>query len=325
SLLTAYPRQHLLSNGVLFIAPCHRQSVAIRHKEDPPAPWLPRGDTGAYNNYPTSVLMPNTTPANLDTVLRMGGAYINSSPPTYFSRRLTQKCKASAPAAGCWPTGHTWSGQGSCAAINQMIEKRADCDAVILPDGSVFVVGGEDNTPGGKGFLLSAELFKGGVWSPDAFHESPHGWHGTALLLPSAKVLVAGGNWRTRDYEIYVPLYLASGMPRPAITTAPTEIKYGFEYDVFYNLDPSAAVTKVVLMRPGSVTHAFCYDQRYVQLELSDLPPVEGSIRFKAPWSYPGKANPPAGAVRAPLGYYMLFLVTGDGVPSVAHWVKLVP
>ena len=69
-------------------------------------------------------------------------------------------------------------------------------------------------------------------------------------------------------------------------------------------------------MRPGSVTHHSCMDQRYISLEVDwdaiPDPPVT-EITFKSPPS----------SKLAPRGYYMLFLVNNHGVPSTARWVKL--
>jgi len=79
--------------------------------------------------------------------------------------------------------------------------------------------------------------------------------------------------------------------------------------------DPLATVSKVVLMRPGAVTHHTDMDQRYIllesQVDTSNDPPIR---RFFVT---------PKSAAHAPRGWYMLFLVTNDGVPSVASWVHL--
>jgi Galactose oxidase-like, Early set domain len=78
---------------------------------------------------------------------------------------------------------------------------------------------------------------------------------------------------------------------------------------------PPTSLDRIVLMRPGAVTHHSCMDQRYVSLEL-DLPldPDPNWRGFKAP---------PVSRTLAPRGYYMLFLVNNHGVPSQAKWVKL--
>ena len=63
-------------------------------------------------------------------------------------------------------------------------------------------------------------------------------------------------------------------------------------------------------MRIGSVTHNFNMSQNYVPLTFQV---VTGGMNVQAP----------ANANLAPPGYYMLFIVTTDGVPSVAPIVNL--
>src|SRR5207302_9976711 len=66
----------------------------------------------------------------------------------------------------------------------------------------------------------------------------------------------------------------------------------------------------VALVRPGAVTHSIDMQQRYIPLSFTK---DTGSLT----------ATAPANAATAPGGYYMLFIVNGNGVPSVAGWVRL--
>jgi len=82
------------------------------------------------------------------------------------------------------------------------------------------------------------------------------------------------------------------------------------------NLPPGVAVERVVLMRPASTTHHSDMDARYVRLEVvvdDDAPPTDVRIRFRGP----------PDSNHAPRGWYMLFLVTNQGVPSEAVWVHV--
>ena len=63
------------------------------------------------------------------------------------------------------------------------------------------------------------------------------------------------------------------------------------------------------LIRPGAATHSFDQDQRFVPVTFSV---VSGGIQV----------NAPANANLLPPGYYMLFLVSNAGVPSVAKFVR---
>ena len=63
-------------------------------------------------------------------------------------------------------------------------------------------------------------------------------------------------------------------------------------------------------MKPGSVTHSFDMDQRYVGLSFTA---ASGSLKV---------SGPPNSNI-APPGYYMLFLVNKSGTPSIASWVQV--
>jgi hypothetical protein len=59
--------------------------------------------------------------------------------------------------------------------------------------------------------------------------------------------------------------------------------------------------------------------QRYVELPINSQ--SAGTLTFFAPWDRCVQANPLHSC--APPGYYMLFLVTSQGMPSRAVWVHL--
>ena len=135
-------------------------------------------------------------------------------------------------------------------------------------------------------------------------------YHSTALLLPDGRVLsggTTGGGDNNKDAEIYSPPYLFRG-PRPTITSAPSAVTYG---KTFFILTPDAAdITKVTLVRLGSVTHSFDQNQRFVTLPSSQ---ASGGLNV----TVPSNEN------LAPRGHYMLYILDGDGVPSVARFVRL--
>jgi len=66
----------------------------------------------------------------------------------------------------------------------------------------------------------------------------------------------------------------------------------------------------VVLVRNGTVTHAFGMDQREVEMSFTA---GSGALTVTAP---------PNGSI-APPGYYMLFMLNTSGVPSVATFVQV--
>ena len=94
---------------------------------------------------------------------------------------------------------------------------------------------------------------------------------------------------------------------RPVISAVPTEWTYGQPIEI----DTTAEVKWLSLIRPGSTTHAFDNSQRLVDMEI--LGQGGGTVR----------AVTPDEPTLAPPGWYMLFLVDTAGVPSVARWVHL--
>jgi Domain of unknown function (DUF1929) len=85
------------------------------------------------------------------------------------------------------------------------------------------------------------------------------------------------------------------------------------------SLNRPAAIGAVNLVGPGSSTHHFDWDQRYVGLSFS---PVPGSGKKLA-------VQAPAHGGVAPPGWYMLFAVSdgstsgGVKIPSIARFVRL--
>ncbi|MFI6499585.1 galactose oxidase-like domain-containing protein [Nonomuraea typhae] len=203
--------------------------------------------------------------------------------------------------------------------VAPMHEPRVMPDGVLLPDGKVFVVGGGRRGVAdlAQGPVMTPEMFDPGTgaWTELAPMRVPRLYHATALLLPDARVLVAGRDghfnippyqWPEKRAEIYAPPYLFAG-PRPVITSAPPTWTYGSAQ----NLGVSTDVDRAVLIRLGSVTHSFDMGQRAVRLPITASSP--GSTTVLAP---------PDRRV-APPGHYMVFVLK-NGVPSVAKIVRLV-
>lgn len=107
--------------------------------------------------------------------------------------------------------------------------------------------------------------------------------------------------------EIFSPPYLFRG-PRPTISAAPGSVGYGHSFVV--QTPDGSNVERAVLIRPGSATHGVHFDQRGVVLEFTSDP---GDLTIAGPEN----------ARIAPPGWYMLFLLSSDGVPSIAEWVHV--
>jgi len=188
---------------------------------------------------------------------------------------------------------------------------RRQHNLTILPDGKVLASGGS----GGFGFdNANSPVYASEMWDPATGNWTKmdsvtvyRGYHSIALLLPDGRVLSAGGELTGANAEIYSPPYLFKGA-RPSITSAPTSVKYAQAFSV---ATPDAAnIAQVAWIRLGSVTHAFNMEQRLNRLQFVK---ASGTLTITAP------ANPNL----APPGYYMLFLLNGSGVPSVAKIIQI--
>ncbi len=193
---------------------------------------------------------------------------------------------------------------------------RRHLNAVLLPTGDVLVVGGTGGTAGND---LSKAVHAAEMWDPStgrwttlAGNTVNRGYHTTAILLPDGRVLLSGsgdgaGAPSERNAELFKPPYLFAGS-RPVISDAPTSVGYGETFDV--TTADAAAIASVSLIRLGATTHAFDMNQRFQRLSFT-----AGSSSLTV--TAPGNRN------RTPPGHYMLFVVKGDGVPSVARIVRI--
>ncbi|HKE15394.1 MAG TPA: RICIN domain-containing protein [Kofleriaceae bacterium] len=195
-------------------------------------------------------------------------------------------------------------------------------NSVALPDGRVFVAGGQAV---GAPFSDAQSVLAGEIWSEAANGFTtvasaavPRNYHSIALLLPDARVLVGGGGLcgagceaNHPDLEFYSPGYLfdPSGQPavRPVITAAPTTARYNTTISV----TTSAAVASFVFIRMGSVTHTVNNDQRRVPAVITGQVGTTYTVAT------------PANSGVAPPGFYMLFAIDSSGVPSVAKILRV--
>jgi len=282
-------------------------------------PWDPTAGNGsAWNQvryYGSHFRLPSPVPGVSNWIVRTGGH--QGVAPFGLPTESVEICDAGSLTGNSWTL---WSGR-------QLNEPRTEHNTVLLPDGTVLAVGGRRQNVSSYSCtsirsqdgpsVLTPEILSGSGWTPVASHISPRVYHSSALLLPDGRVLVAGGECRTWDYEIYRPPYLTNGRPRPEIVQVGQETM-GYDVESWVSWisipDPLVSVDKVVLMRPGAVTHHTDMDQRYIELS-SDLDLTSDPPRrfFKTPLN----------TAHAPRGWYMLFVVTNERVPSEAAWVRL--
>jgi hypothetical protein len=119
--------------------------------------------------------------------------------------------------------------------------------------------------------------------------------------------------WQSTQIEIYSTPYLF-GAGRPTITYIPASVYHGQRFIIESPDGPS--ISKVVLIRPMAITHQTDGEQRVLELPLKHHPKHPTRLSLIAPHH----AHPHA---VAPKGYYMLFAVRNDGVPSEWKFIFL--
>jgi len=202
-------------------------------------------------------------------------------------------------------------------ATKPMSSIRKWVTATVLADGRVLATGGSRLSNQLVDVNNKAELWDPvtGNWTVGPSGSRPRLYHSTALMLPDASVLVAGGGTpgpvTNLHAEIYYPPYLydTSGnfAARPRITFAPDTLNVHETFSM--GIDVSN-VSRVTLVKTGAVSHSFNMDQRFLQ-----LPFTESSKTLFV--------QTPQNANIAPPGYYLLFVFNSQGVPSIGKIVRM--
>jgi hypothetical protein len=320
--LGLYPRMFSFGDDVLVTGPAKALTATLDSTSftwDESFPTMSR--TRLAGN---AVRMP-AGPGGSDTITTFGG-FDNSAgggPGPFYPATETSETVDARDATPAWSAD---------APLNVA---RANANAVLLPDGSMVVVGGGSGfqaggaAEGGAGNYVTygdGRARQVEIYDPDSdswvlgpAQREDRTYHSTAVLLPDGRVFSAGDDRYpsesdgafslTDNAEIYSPPYLFTGS-RPKIDAAPQTAAWG---DRFGIESDGGTVDRAVLMAPGATTHAFDQHQRHVELEVARTVANQGV----------DVVAPPSGEV-APEGWYMLFLLD-DGVPSKASWLRIDP
>ena len=203
------------------------------------------------------------------------------------------------------------SGTPVLTPSSSMSTQRRIVNATILPNGKVLATGGSQVNNELIGVNNSAEIWDPttGTWTRGPDGQRPRLYHAIGLLIPDGRVLVGGGGARgpvtNLNTEVYLPPYLFDSTGalamQPRLTSAPAQIDIGETF--FADFTDAADISRVTLVKTGSVTHGFNMEQRFVELTFVR----DGSrLRIQAPTK----------ATDAPPGFWMLYALNENGVPS---------
>jgi fibronectin type 3 domain-containing protein len=311
-----YPRVFLLPNGTVFYTGQGSGSNNANSWIFNPATgnWTASAPTTTNRSYGSSVILPLLPPSYAARVMNFGGG----SPAT----SSTEIIDLSAASPSYTPGPNMSTG-------------RIQMNAVILPNGKVLAEGGSVNNEAPDNPGKTADMYDpvANTFSSAGTASYSRLYHSPAILLPDATVASLGSNPGPRGsyeaaIEIYTPPYLFDANDhlittnRPSITglsPASGVIGYNTGFSLTYTSTTVPPIRAAVLVHPGSATHAEDMDQRLIGLcGPSPQPPcssVNSTINLTSPLN--GNIAPP--------GYYMLFILDGAGVPSVAQFIQLTP
>lgn len=208
--------------------------------------------------------------------------------------------------------------------IADMTYSRSYHTTILLPTGEVLVIGGngtgvEFNDEQSR---LIPEIYNpiSNTWRTVAAMSVARNYHSTGTLLQDGRVLIAGGGLCRcaadhQDGQIYSPAYLfnpdGSLATRPDIAAAPNTVGYNQSFNVTISGARSENISQFSLIKLSANTHAMNTDLRRLSVSVSAQNASTYTLRTHA--------NP---NVLTP-GYYYLFAVNDQGVPSIAKIIQI--
>jgi hypothetical protein len=291
-----YPFSYLIPNGnVLTIGPAEDVTYEMNVGAQT---WTPVGGQSGIRNGSSIQYLPGK-------ILYSGGA------ASVITTKPAQAATAVLDTTAATPVWHQTA---------PMIDARVYHTLTMLANGEVLAVGGGTNS---NQLMITTGVLPTEIWNPASETWSAstpiaaaRNYHSTAVLMPDGRVLVAGGghpeglNDAGQDSaQIYTPSYLYNGS-RPTITSIPSTTTYGSTISV--TTPDASSITAVNLVSLGTDTHQMDMNQHFVPLSFTA---GSGSLNVTMPTS----------AAIAPPGHYMLFILNGQGTPSVAPILGLGP
>ena len=203
--------------------------------------------------------------------------------------------------------------------------QRFLCDSILLPDGTVLVTNGaaKGTSDDNQVAVTEVELFdpSSGTWEVIAYLKRDRLYHSSAMLLPNGQVAVAGSTGHSwiravfapqehfeQKIEIITPPKLKYDPDRPELNNVPDYISYNNIFEVTKN---DVKIETVSLIKASSTTHNNNMDQRCIVLPIKKQ--TKNALKLLSPQD----------STYAPPGYYMLFILDNEKVPSVGKFVKV--
>lgn len=223
------------------------------------------------------------------------------------------------------------NGTSGISGAGGMYNQRVYHTSVVLPDGTVFIAGGEiwgaPFNEAERDIQLTPEIYypEYDLFVPLQKNNIVRVYHSLSILLPDATVLNGGGglcgNCTANHYDaqIFTPPYLLKDDGSPAERPSTPEIdgdKYKVEVGASFEFKACAGIKNASLIRLGSVSHTVNTDQRRIPLAIKPSSNTEDNRVI-----YNTRIPDDAG-IALP-GYYMLFVLNSAGVPSRAATIKV--
>jgi hypothetical protein len=296
-----YPWTYLLPDGRLFIAGPHVPSQRFDFNAPAGVESFAslKGDRStAGGEKGTSVLLILRPPDYKPIVYRMGG----NLPELANSAEVID---LSVP-------GPAW-----IDLPNIQNARAQQFTATLMPDGRVFIAGGIGalgDPDGGPCEIFDSRNPAAG-WVVGPKMRFARTYHSSFILLQDGSILGGGAPPdadNPADYtahERFFPDYF--DRIRPVISGAPATINYAGTFTI--NTPTPPDISEVVLLRAGAVTHGFNMSQRGIECVIAAR--GAGTLDVETPPS----------VNHAPPGWYLLFILDSDRVPSEGRWIRLTP
>lgn len=292
-----YPWTFLLPDGKLFIAGPHVPTHRFGYNDPTVYESIltNKGNRSGGGEKGTAVMFTLRPPNYEPKVMIIGG-------DTATTEQTSEIIDLSQPTPS-WQYGQE---------LDLRIIRKWQCHSVLLPDGRIFLCGGIESGPhGGASEIFDPENQSDG-WQIGPAMKHYRTYHSAAILLADGSVLVGGddpkpGTTEPTPHERYLPDYFTA--PRPLITDAAVTTTWNTPIDI--ETPQALIIGEVAILRPGAVTHGWNMSQRRIELEITG---VAGNIVTVQ--------TPPNGNI-APPGWYLLFILDGNLVPSVGRWIRI--